>query len=198
MSDETFLKEMKRYVGFTDEDAAILKEIAPILKPYIPEMVDKFYDEVKQHEGTMEVITGGDEQIERLKKTLKQWATQLFELDYNEDFAEKRYKIGYRHVDLGLDQKYVISAMGIVSNHFMMCANKEFGDNPAKLKKVADALEKAININLNLMCETYTIAMHEKLTKQEQENLENFLKITGMSKKLYENMANSYRKKHNK
>lgn len=195
---ETFLEEMKRYVGFTDEDAATLKEIAPVMEKYIPSMVNKFYEEIENHEGTMKVITGGKEQIERLKKTLITWAKQMFELDYNEDFAEKRFKIGYRHVELDLNQKYVISAIGIVSNHFMGAAVKEFGNDPEKLERAMRALEKALSINLNLMCETYTIAMHEKLSKQEQENLDNFLKITGISKKLYENMAKSYQKKQQK
>jgi hemoglobin-like flavoprotein len=189
---------MKRYVGFTDEDAATLKEIAPVMEKYIPSMVNKFYEKIQSHEGTMEVITGGEEQIERLKKTLTTWAKQLFELDYNEDFAEKRFQIGYRHVELELDQKYVISAIGVVSDHFMGAAVKEFKDDPEKLERVMNALEKALSINLNLMCETYTIAMHEKLSKQEQQNLDNFLKITGMSKKLYENMAKSYQKKQQK
>ena len=165
---------------------------------YIPEMVNKFYAEIQKHEGTMGVITGGMEQINRLKKTLGIWAKQLFSLDYDEEFADMRFKIGYLHVDIDLDQKYVISAIAIVSKHFMESATKEFAGDPQKLEKVLGALEKALSINLNLMCETYTTAMHDKLSKQEQENLQNFLKITGMSQKLYENMARTFKKRQKK
>ena len=195
---ETFLEEMKRYVDFTDEDSAILKEIAPVMEKYIPSMVDKFYEEIQRHEGTMRVITGGQEQIKRLTNTLNIWAKQLFTMDYDENFAQMRFKIGYMHVDIDLDQKYVISAIAIVNKHFTEAATKEFGEDPHRLERILSAIEKAVSINLNLMCETYTTAMHDKLSKQEHENLQNFLKITGMSRKLYENMARTFKKKQNK
>lgn len=192
---KNFLDEMKTYIRFTQEDQKILKEIAPIMKKYIPQIVDEFYAEIKDHDGTMKVITGGDAQIERLKGTLSIWLEEFFEGEYDEHFAEQRFKIGYRHVDVELDQKYMISAMGLVEKFLAKYATEEFGDAPEKLEKIIVAIEHASNLNLNLMCETYTVAMHEKLAQKEKEDLESFLKISGMSKKLYEKMAKGFNSK---
>ena len=76
-------EEMKEYVGFTAEDQAILKEIAPVMTSYIPQLAQIFYSEVLQHEDTVKVITGGEEQINRLKSTLTRWMREFFEKDYS-------------------------------------------------------------------------------------------------------------------
>ena len=97
------------------------------------------------------------------------------------------------HVDIALDQKFVISAMGLVEKFWVMVATKEFGNDEDRLKKIVGAINRAANINLNLMCETYTTALHEKLAKKEKEDLEGFLKITGISESLYAKMAKKFK-----
>src|SRR5574341_97583 len=112
---------MKRYLGFTEEDATVLRKLGPRMHKYLPEMAERFYSQIPFHPDAFRVISGGEAQIERLKGTLRQWAEELFCGRYDEEYAQQRYQVGYRHVRIGLEQKYVISAMGTVRSFLAEC-----------------------------------------------------------------------------
>ena len=39
---ETFFAEMKRYVGFSEDDARLLQAVGPRMDPYMPAMSERF------------------------------------------------------------------------------------------------------------------------------------------------------------
>jgi signal transduction histidine kinase len=51
------------------------------------------------------------EQISRLKKSLKGWLSELFSGKYDQEYVERRWRVGYRHVEIGLDQVYTNAAL---------------------------------------------------------------------------------------
>ncbi len=152
---ETFFEEMKRYVGFSDEDARSLQAVGGRMDPYLEGMSERFYDQITEHPEAGKVFTGGQEQIDRLKATLQVWAKRLFRGPFDEDYAAERYKIGVRHVLIGLPQRYMISAMGVVRTHLQESLGKVFHSDPVQLELTRLALDKILNIDLNMMCESY-------------------------------------------
>jgi signal transduction histidine kinase/ActR/RegA family two-component response regulator len=152
---ETFFEEMKRYVGFDQEDARLLAAVGERMDPYLEGMSERFYDQITQHPEAGKVFTGGQEQIDRLKRTLQVWAKRLFRGPFDEDYAAERYKIGVRHVLIGLPQRYMISAMGVVRTHLMESLAEAGLSDPTVLQNTRLALDKILNIDLNMMCESY-------------------------------------------
>jgi signal transduction histidine kinase len=165
---ESFVEEMKRYLGFTEEDVALLRSLRPRLEKYFPEMAERFYSQVPFHPNAFRVFTGGEVQIERLKQTLQRWAFGLFSGVYDETYAQERFQIGYRHVRIGLEQKYVISAMGIVRAFFNDCLLLEFPVTDERLR-LAGALSKVMDLDLNLMCESYMHATVQNLRSLNEQ-----------------------------
>jgi len=163
---ESFIQEMKRYLGFSEGDAALLRRLGPRMEKYFPEMAERFYSQIPHHPNAFRVFTGGEAQIARLKQTLQHWARGLFSGVYDERYADDRYQIGYRHVRIGLDQKYVISAMGIVRDYFNDSLLLEFPASDERLS-VVRPLGKILDLDLNLMCESY---MHATLENLRQVN----------------------------
>lgn len=159
---ETFIQEMKRYLGFTEEDAALLRQIGPRMEKYLPELAERFYSQIPLHPNAFRVFSGGAAQISRLKQTLQHWAKGLFSGSYDQAYAEERYQIGYRHVRVGLEQKYVISAMGIVRAFLFECLLLEFPASDVRLR-YARAVSKMLDLDLNLMCESYMHASMQNL-----------------------------------
>src|SRR5689334_8817433 len=104
-------QELQRYVNWSDEDAARVQSIGPLVKRYFGALVDDFYAEIENHPEAKKVITGGNEQIARLKKTLVRWLDELFSGDYGQDYVERRWRVGYRHVEIGLLQVYTNAAL---------------------------------------------------------------------------------------
>jgi len=132
----------------------LLKHLGPRMEHYLPEMAEEFYAQIPHHPGASRVFTGGNEQVQRLKMTLQAWGRRLFNGVYDEHYAEDRYQIGVRHVRIGLDQKYVISAMGVVRSFLM---ERLFDEFPAREERLAfsQALSKMLDLDLNLMCDSY-------------------------------------------
>ena len=152
---ETFFEEMKRYVGFSDEDARMLEAVGPKMDPFLPSMSERFYDQITHHPEAGKVFTGGQAQIDRLKSSLQVWARRLFRGPYDEAYAAERYKIGVRHVQIGLPQRYMISAMGIVRTHLLESLGSSGISDATQLENSRLALDKLLNIDLNMMCESY-------------------------------------------
>ncbi len=159
---ESFIEEMKRYLGFTEADAAQLRRLGPRMEKYFPELAERFYSQIPHHPNAFRVFTGGDAQVARLKQTLQQWARGLFSGVYDERYAADRYQIGYRHVRVGLEQRYVISAMGIVRGFLSDCLLLESPAGEERLRQ-AHSLSKILDLDLNLMCESYMHATLENL-----------------------------------
>ena len=152
---ETFFEEMKRYVGFDGEDARLLQAVGERMDPFLAGMSERFYDQITQHPEAGKVFTGGQEQIDRLKRTLQVWARRLFRGPFDEDYAAERYKIGVRHVLIGLPQRYMISAMGVVRNHLQESLGELLSPHHEQLEATRLALDKILNLDMNMMCESY-------------------------------------------
>ena len=159
---ESFVQEMKRYLSLQEPDCILLRELGPHMEKYLPEMAERFYAQIPQYPNAFRVFTGGDAQIARLKQTLQAWGRGLFCGVYEEAYAEERFQIGYRHVRIGLDQKYMISAMGIVRSFLSECLAMEYPMGDERLA-YTQVLNKILDLDLNLMCESYFHASMEHL-----------------------------------
>jgi signal transduction histidine kinase len=159
---ESFIQEMKRYLGFTEADAKHLRELGPRMEKYFPELAERFYAQIALHPDASRVLSGGAAQVARLKQTLQQWVRGLFTGVYDHHYEEDRYQIGYRHVRVGLAQKYVISAMGIVRANLSNCLLLEYPASDERLR-YAHSLSKILDLDLNLMCESYMHATVQNL-----------------------------------
>ena len=151
---ETFLEEMKRYIGFTAEDAATLASLASQIEPNLPGLAECFYEQIPRHSQAAAVFTGGEPQIARLKLTLQRWARGLFSGVYDDAYAQERFRIGYRHVQIALPQRYVISAMHIVARFLHEVLDREMHD-PDQRRRAHKSLDLIIILDLGLICETY-------------------------------------------
>ena len=60
---ESFIQEMKRYLAFSEEDAALLRELGPRMEKYLPEMAERFYSQIPCHPNAFRVFTGGEEKV---------------------------------------------------------------------------------------------------------------------------------------
>ena len=107
----TQYRDLQAYVGWSDDDAQRLQALHPIVEPHFGSMIEDFYRVIGQHPGAWKVITGGAEQVERLKGTLRGWLSDLFRGPYDDQFVLRRYRVGQRHVEIGLAPYYANVAL---------------------------------------------------------------------------------------
>jgi len=150
----SLIEETKRYVGFSNEDARTLVEIALVVEPHLPALSERFYAELRRHPRAMAVLTGGSRQAERLKLTLQEWARGLFRGDYGARYADERSRIGSRHVRLGVPQPYVIEAMAVVAEFLHEVLRRNLPEE-SRCDRAAAAMRRILAVDLTLMCDTY-------------------------------------------
>lgn len=164
---ESLIDELKQYIGFTADDAARLRVLAPVIEPHLVELSERFYAQIPAHPEAAAVFTGGAAQIARLTLTLQQWARGLFSGVYDAAYAEERFRIGVRHVQIGLPQRYVIGAMHVVEDFLRAIIDAEVSEPERSALKVS--LSRILNLDLNLICDTYFSGSMQQLRSLNDE-----------------------------
>ena len=151
--------ELQQYVGWTAEDAARVQSLAATLGPHLPALVDDFYQEIERHPNARRVITGGQEQVERLKEALLAWLRELFAGPYDRDYILRRWRIGQRHLGIGLDQIYVHAALARLRAGLLRVLQQSWqGAWPPE----GEAIRRSLNLLLDLELAKIQDAYHRE------------------------------------
>src|SRR5690606_15118570 len=114
-----------------------------------------FYDEIFRHPEAARVITGGQPQLQRLHGTLYQWLEQLLCGPYDEAYMMRRWKVGHRHVEVGLAQRYTGLALARVRSGLTAAVREEWVGSPEDLGATLDSLHKLLDLDHALIQDAY-------------------------------------------
>lgn len=168
MQNLSFFENVKLYVGFTDASSAALRELHPIAQPFFQPIVDDFYAVIEAHPGARQAITGGQAQIDRLKQTLIQWMEKLLLGPHDEEYYERRARIGRMHVRIALPQLYMFTAMDRIRVRLLDVLRRQIVDDPAKVERIATAVNQILDLELAIMLETYKEDLEAKHRNNER------------------------------
>jgi signal transduction histidine kinase len=148
-------QELQRYVGWTAEDARRIHAVAGLLAPRLGALVDDFYAEIERHPDAMKVITGGQQQIARLKGTLLKWLQELLAGPYESEYVMRRWKVGWRHVEIGLDQVYTNVALARLRKGLLAALQEMWTGEPRELLETRSSLQLLVDLDLAIIEEAY-------------------------------------------
>jgi len=156
-SEELFRRyqELQRYVGWTAADAERISAAAPLVAPHFAAMIDDFYDEIQKHEDARKVITGGQAQIERLKGTLRAWLAELVAGKYDADYVVRRWRVGWRHVEIGLDQVFTNVALSRLRTGLIRTLQQVWQGDLQEIRLTMRALNKLLDLDLAIIEDAY-------------------------------------------
>ncbi len=166
---ETRFEELKRYVDFSAEDAALLRSFHGVAAPHFERIAQEFYDRIRRHEEAHAVFTG-EAQIARLQRSLVQWMERLFGGTYDEAYFAGIAKIGRVHVKVGLPQRYMFTAMALIRASLTRIAETQ---GPGG-QRIASTLSSLLDLELAIMVESYRedfIARIQHIERLEREAL---------------------------
>jgi signal transduction histidine kinase len=161
-------RELQSYVGWTDADAERIVAAAPLLEPYLLNLIDDFYDEIERHPGARKVITGGQAQIDRLKGTLVRWIRDLLAGRYDADYVARRWRVGWRHVEIGLDQVYTNVALSRLRTGLIRALHQTWQGEALALKETVRALNKLLDLDLAIIEDAYQSEYMARLQRTER------------------------------
>jgi signal transduction histidine kinase len=168
--DELFCRyqELQHYVGWTDEDARRVQSVASLLDPHLPALIDDFYDEIERHPNARRVITGGQQQITRLKGTLLRWVRELLSGPYDQAYVVRRWMVGRRHVEIGLDQVFTNVALSRLRRGLMRALERYSQGGGHELLAVRESLNTLIDLDLAIIEDAYQTEYVERQQRSER------------------------------
>jgi signal transduction histidine kinase len=161
-------QELQQYAGWTEEDARRVQSVAGLLEPYLPALIDDFYDEIERHPDARKVITGGPQQITRLKGTLLRWVRELLSGPYDQDYVVRRWMVGRRHVEIGLDQVLTNVALSRLRRGLMRALESSWRGEARQLLAIRESLNTLIDLDLAKIEDAYQAEYAERQQRSER------------------------------
>jgi len=161
-------QELQTFVNWTDEDARQVHDLAPILDPHLPALVDDFYAEIARHPEAHKVFTGGQKQVYRLKFALQAWLHHLLTGAYDREYVLRRWTVGARHVEIGLDQVYTNMALSRLRDGLTRLLDESWPGDRAGLVKAIRSLNKLLDIDLAKIGDAYQAEYAARLQGAER------------------------------
>lgn len=173
----------KQFSGLDDTKIAMLKTVYPDVDARLQEVTDSFYVRLQTIPKTLPFLEG---RIDSLKTTHVAWLRELFSGNFDADYTRKLYHVGGVHVKVKLPVEFMAGAMTIIQSELTRIFGEIYADDLGKMIQAITALNAATGFSLLIMQESYQ-------SSSMAEELEKFLRITGMSRVLFNNLARSYR-----
>lgn len=178
------IKYAKELSGLTPELEAHLQAIGGEVIPHLDRITDRFYEELFKIPTARPFLEG---RLERLKKTHRQWLEMLFTHPYDEEMVAYLHRVGERHVQVGLPIELMAGAMTIIERH-LQGLFFELWETREKLQKSLEAVTACLGFSLQVMQDAYQ-------TSTLAAELEKFLEITGINRRLFENLARAQQRR---
>jgi signal transduction histidine kinase len=148
-------QELQQYVGWTEVDALRVQSVAATLEARLVPLIDDFYAEIERHPEARKVITGGSAQIERLKGTLRAWLRELLFGPYDQDYVARRWRVGWRHVEIGLDQVYTNVALSRLRRGLLRALEETWQGDLQEAMAVRLSLNTLLDLDLAIIEDAY-------------------------------------------
>jgi two-component system, NtrC family, sensor histidine kinase HydH len=159
--------DILRYVDFGPADSRALQRLVPVLPKVLDAMVDDFYDVILAHEDARKVLAD-EGQIVRLKQSLREWARSTLAGPHDEAWHAQRARIGRRHVEVGLPQRFMPLAMDRLRAFLAGLAVAELSARPAELNETLRAVQKVLDVELTIMLESYQEMTQRRVRQAER------------------------------
>ncbi len=118
LEPHAFMTTMEKRIVFTNEDKALLKSQSDWGKKIAADMAEHFYSYLGRDVEMNAIMNAKEGRIHRLRETFIEWFHEMFTGmdDWGNAYADRRWRIGLVHVQIGIGPQHVVPAMAVVVN----------------------------------------------------------------------------------
>jgi signal transduction histidine kinase len=167
----TRFAELRDYLRWSQEDDAAVIVLRRLLLPHAESFVDDFYQELMRHAAAAAVITGGAEQIARLKGSLIRWLHELLGGVYDRAYSGRRWQVGWQHVRIGLDQAIVGGALARLRMVMGTRLTEVSADDSRRSHNLAVTLHKLLDLDQILIQSAYDAELQGARRREDEQRL---------------------------
>jgi rsbT co-antagonist protein RsbR len=161
----------KAFVGFTDEDAQLLRELRPVAEATVDDVVEGLYSRFLQFEETR-VFFPDDSALNRVKALQKEYFLKLTRGEYGKDYLTDRMRVGRTHQRIGLSPGWYIAAYSTYIQLVVPHVITAFGSDTNKAWRMSQALIKLMVLDMGVTIMTYISEAEAVIQRQAHEILE--------------------------
>lgn len=151
--NETVFHELKRYVLFDEADEARLRAFHAVCQAEFSPITEVFYSRILSHTEARKALKDGESSVGHLKVTLRAWLEKLLTGPWDESYWTERYRIGRKHVQIGLPQHYMFGAMNVLRSELDRVARESYSGE--ELDLIRGSVGKILDLELAIMLHTY-------------------------------------------
>lgn len=172
---------LKEHYKFTAEEEAMLQKLQVRMEGLSDKFIDEFYAYISDFKDTGKFLKT-KEIIAQHKIETKEWFINLFCGEYDMSYFLSLHKIGKLHAKEGVPTHYVNSSFTFVRT-FVLQNIEDSSKTNAELIKEVQAIEKIIDINLDVLSSSY-----------REEELSDFLALSEVEQNILKGLKkfNSY------
>src|SRR4029078_3540317 len=132
-----------------------IKSAAHVIDADMDALIDDFYAEIQRHPDAARVITGGKAQITRLMASLKDWLGESLKGRSDLDYFLRRWKIGLRHAEIGLNPAYTSAAMARLRNGIVCILSEAHSYSDFEFRDLVQSFNKLLDLDLSIIQDAY-------------------------------------------
>jgi signal transduction histidine kinase len=166
--DDPAFRERKRFTCFTEEDAALLKDLGEVFERHADEVVDRFYDHLGQFAPLQPLLDDAD-LVQRLKGFQRRYLLSLVSGCYDDAYADQRRKIGRVHDRAGLDAQWFVGTYGLYFDQLVPLIREHF-DDVEEAFRATGSLAKLMILDMQLVLDSY-YGFQQKHALEKSEHL---------------------------
>ncbi|MEI6427271.1 MAG: protoglobin domain-containing protein [Pseudanabaena sp. ELA607] len=147
-----FMEKIASRTSFSDADKAILKANSDWGRAIAPQMADIFYAYLGRDAEMTAILNEKEGRMHRLHETFVAWFAEMFTGmdDWGQAYADRRWRIGLIHVQIGIGPQHVVPAMAVVIQHIGKQLRAE-----GKSEALEEALTHICTIDLSFIEQAY-------------------------------------------
>lgn len=149
----------KRFLEFESADARLLAELQPMIAANADRIVDAFYANVESYPALMDIIANVGSNVDRLKKSQRDYLLALFSGTYDEAYMEKRLRIGVVHFEIGLGPRWYLGSYSVYFALLSELINARWRFNGAKRLRALQAVNKILSLDAQIAIDSYVLSL---------------------------------------
>ncbi len=158
-------KDRKDFLGITFDDERMISALRDRFAEFAPRLAEGFYRHLLSYPETAKLLED-PELLARLKSAQMAYFAELVSGNYDEEYFDKRVRVGEIHNAVGIEPKWYLGAYNqYVQLAFPFFAAELGSRMPAELL----ALLKVIFLDIDLALQTYFAAATEQIRQQKEE-----------------------------
>jgi signal transduction histidine kinase len=161
-------QDYQSYIGWTAADVDRVRAAGSVLQPHLQPVIDDFYAEISRHAQTRKVIEGGQTTVDRLKATLLRWLQDLLAGPRDREYVARRWQVGKRHIEVGLEQVYVSTAMARLRSGLVEALSRYWLGEREGLVPAILSLNKLLDLDLTIIENAYQTEYLALIRRNEQ------------------------------